>query len=193
MDFDGTMSLDFVEEAVRKSFYYIPDEIYTSERNADPCPFVPKSMQNWYLENAPYGSKAYNDAMCYRFVEICRDFVKKRWDRWEGFCRTLFCLFGLVGLGLIGTHAESLIVYIPSYVLLTIILLCIPVQRMTPFSKRKSQYVLVDKYYEDWMKREKKRRWELALRNTDRFNLPKPKKGIFVTPDYQGRLYVDDI
>lgn len=156
--------------------YFLPDDIYIKERNADPCPFIPRSMSDSADKYPPIGSQEFKDRGNYTFIMEAHKYDFKRLDDWNFICHIIAAILALVALGLIGHYAMSLIVYLPASFIFVVMLVFFPIHRMPPltFSRRKWRYYKINRFYRAWNKREFKRRWRLALRNIKRYRLKRP-------------------
>ena len=158
-------------------YYFVPDDIYTEERNADPCPFIPRSMNVKSDEYPPIWSQRFKDGRNFEFILNAHKYDFKRMDEWNFICHIIGAILAFGGLCLIGHYSESLVVYLPASFILVIMLVLFPMHRMPPltFSKRKWRYYKISRFYRAWNKREYKRRYRLALRNIKRYGLNRPK------------------
>ena len=157
-------------------YYFIPDDMYTEERNNDPCPFIPLSMHIPDDEYPEIGSQRFCDGRNFLFIREAHQYQFKRLEDWNFICHLIAAILALGALSLIGHFAMSLIVYLPASFILVVMLVFCPIHRMPPltFSRRKWRYYKINRFYQAWNKREYKRQWRLALRNIKRYGLKRP-------------------
>ena len=157
------------------SLYYIPDEIYSEERNADPCPYPPSDCEEWNLKIDRWTNRYYEHSDIKELIVIAKRFMSNRVDYYL-FWVKLILFLGLVGLmGCILYEPEDTFIMTLVWIAFVItFMFTVRLEYFAPFSKRKRALIRLWRFYYDWENREKKRRKRLAFRNAKMYGIKKP-------------------
>lgn len=176
-----------IDESIKSSFYYVTDDIYTEERNSDPCPFPPDTSAEW-KEGKLYCLRGY--------IEDSHSFVEGRKSNYQFFIRILMFIgmFSLLGFAhskpLTALYALGIL-----WIVMPALHFLVPVYYLAPFSKRKRNFIRAYRYYLNWSIRESKRRHRLGLRNAIKYGLRKPTFWQMIAHPscfYYGNTYFSD-
>lgn len=154
------------DEKICFSFYYVPDDIYSAERNADPCPYPSEYSDGWD-ENNLCGIR--------RYIGEAFDFVEKRKENYQLFIKTILFLGMFALCGFANTKPLSALFALGIlWIVMPTLHFFVPMYYLAPFSKRKRKLIKAYRYYLNWGIRESKRRHRLGLRNAREYGLMKP-------------------